>query len=92
MDASSLDVKTNYGTKLQKDPGTGYPDCTVHIGGDPITLVVTGTNVPVSGWTSDKESVVTIDNNGKLTPVSSGTAHVTATVGDAKITCIIRVR
>ena len=92
VDASALGVKTNYGTKLQKDPGTGYPDCTVRLGGDPITLIVTGTDVPVSGWTSDKTSVVTIDGSGKLTPVSTGTAHVTATVGDAKITCNIRVR
>ena len=92
VDASSLGVKTNYGTQLQKDPGSGYPDCTVRIGGDPITLIVTGTSVPVSGWSSDKTSVVTVDDNGRLTPVSAGTAHVTATVGDAKITCIIRVR
>ena len=92
VDASSLKVKTNYGTVLQKDPGTGYPDCTVRIGGDPISLVVTGTDVPVSGWASDKTSVVTVDASGRLTPVSAGTAHVTATVGDAKITCIIRVR
>ena len=92
VDASSLNVKTNYGTTLQKDPGTGYPDCTVRIDGDPISLRVIGTDVPVSGWTSDKTSVVEISNDGKLTPVSVGTAHVTATVGDAKITCIIRVR
>ena len=92
VDASSLTVKTNYGTTLQKDPGTGYPDCTVRIGGDPISLQVNGTDVAVSSWTSDKTSVVEISNDGKLTPVSAGTAHVTATVGDAKITCIIRVR
>lgn len=92
VDASSLAVKTNYGTKLQKDPDTGQPDCTVRIGGDPITLTVIGTDVPVSSWTSDKTSVVTVSQDGKLTPVSIGTAHVTATVGDATITCIIRVR
>ena len=92
VDASSLSVRTNYGTVLQKDPGTGYPDCTVRIGGDPISLNITGTDVPVSSWTSDKTSVVTVDASGHLTPVSAGTAHVTATVGDATITCIIRVR
>lgn len=92
VDASALSVKTNYGTKLQKDPGSGYPDCTVRIGGDPISLVISGTDVPVSSWTSDKTSVVEVSDAGKLTPVSPGTAHVTATVGDAEITCIIRVR
>ena len=92
VDAGSLSVKTNYGTVLKKDPGTGYPDCTVRIGGDPITLSIVGTDVPVSSWTSDKTSVVEVASNGHLTPVSAGTAHVTAKVGDAEITCIIRVR
>lgn len=92
VDAGSLSVKTNYGTTLKKDPGTGYPDCTVRIGGDPITLSVVGTDVPVSSWTSDRTSVVEVASNGHLTPVSAGTAHVTAKVGDAEITCIIRVR
>lgn len=92
VDASSLSVKTGYGTTLQKDPSSGYPDCTVRINGDPIKLLITGTDVPVSGWSSDNTSVVTIAADGSLTPVSTGTAHVTATVGDAKITCIIRVR
>ncbi|MBE7003113.1 MAG: hypothetical protein E7425_02350 [Ruminococcaceae bacterium] len=92
VDASSLKVKTNYGTTLQKDPDTGYPDCTVYIGGDPIALQISGTDVPVSSWTSDKESVVKVASDGKLTPISKGTAHVVAKVGDATITCIIRVR
>ena len=92
VDAASLSVKTNYGTVLKEDPGTGYPDCTVRIGGDPISLSIVGTDVPVSSWTSDKTSVVEISSDGHLTPVSAGTAHVTAKVGDAEITCIIRVR
>lgn len=92
VDADSLSVKTNYGTTLKKDPGTGYPDCTVRIGGDPISLTVVGTDVAVSSWTSDKTSVVEVSSDGHLTPVSAGTAHVTAKVGDAEITCIIRVR
>lgn len=92
VDADSLSVKTNYGTTLKKDPGTGYPDCTVRIGGDPISLSIVGTDVPVSSWTSDKTSVVEVSSDGHLTPVSAGTAHVTAKVGDAAVTCIIRVR
>lgn len=92
VDASALSVKTNYGTTLQKDPDTGYPDCTVRIGGDPVSLKVVGTDVPVTSWTSDKPSVVTVDENGRLTPVSSGTAHVIIKIGDVEIICIIRVR
>ena len=91
VDASSLTIKTNYGNTLPKDPSSGYPDCTVRIGGDPLSLRVEGTDLKPT-WSSDKTSVVTVDEKGKLTPVSPGTAHVTATVGDAKVTCIIRVR
>lgn len=92
VDASKLSVKTNYGTVLQKDPSSGYPDCTVRLGGDPLSLRIVGTDLKPSSWTSDNTDVVTVDADGKLTPVVKGTAHVTATVGDAKITCIIRVR
>lgn len=92
VDASSLSVKTNYGTTLQKDPDEKLFDCTVKIGGDPITLKIVGTDVPVSSWTSSNPAVVEISSDGKLTPKSSGRAYVTATVGDATVKCIIRVR
>ncbi len=92
VDVSALSIKTNYGTTLQKDPDEHCFDCTVKIGGDPISLKVVGTDVPVSSWTSDKPSVVTVSSDGKLTPVSTGKAYVTAQVGDATVKCIIRVR
>lgn len=91
VNASSLSVKTNYGAVLPKDPGTGYPDCTVRINGDPISLNVAGTDLPVT-WKSNDTSIVTISESGKLTPVSAGRTTVTATVGGATITCIIRVK
>ncbi|MBE6910734.1 MAG: hypothetical protein E7474_14360 [Ruminococcaceae bacterium] len=92
VDASALKVKTSYGTVLQKDPHTGYPDCTMSLGGGSLTLQITGTGVPVSSWSSDKTSVVEVSADGKLKPVARGTAHVTAKVGDAEVICIIRVQ
>ena len=90
VDASSLAMKTNVSGTLPKDPGTDWYDCSILMT-DNIRLIVTGTDVTPSSWTSDNTGVVTVGSDGKLTPVSSGKANVTATVGDAKVTCIIRV-
>jgi len=90
VDASSLGLKTDVGGKLGKASGTDFFDCTVRKG-ESVTLIVTGTTVPASGWTSDNAAVVTVDANGRLTPVKAGDAKVTATVGDATVTCIVRV-
>ncbi len=53
----------------------------------------TGRPVANLFWSSDNEEVVTVDNNGKITGVSQGTATVTATTFDKKYsaTCKITV-
>ena len=80
-----------FGSKLPQDKGTGYYDCTVKLDGSSLTLKVAGTGqTPV--WSSDNASIATVDANGVLKPVSKGTAHITATVGGTKLTCIVRVR
>ncbi len=96
VDASSLWVETNQNYKLPKEPGELAKgkilyDCTLHIGGDPTTLVVKGTDAPVSSWTSSNTSVVEVSSDGKLTLKGKGTSYVTAAVGDATVKCIIRV-
>lgn len=91
---TDVSVRTNYG-RLAKEPSTGYPDCTVRIGGDPISLsVVDGSGKQVSvTWATENAEIVQIDSSsGRLTPVKAGTTHVTASAGAGKITCIIRVR
>ena len=91
---ADVSVRTNYG-RLAKEPSTGYPDCTVRIGGDPISLsVVDGSGKQVSvTWATENAEIVQIDSSsGRLTPVKAGTTHVTASAGAGKITCIIRVR
>lgn len=91
VDASSLGIKTNVSGILPKDPMTGYYDCSLKKT-DSIRLIVTGTEEPVSEWKSENTGVVSVDSEGRLTLAGKGTTNVTATVGDATVTCIVRVR
>ena len=65
--------------------------------GDTQTLIATITpddanNKSVS-WSSDKPSVATVDENGKVTAVAEGTAKITVTTVDGKKTavCVVTV-
>ena len=42
-------------------------------------------------WTSSDENVATVDNTGKVTAIASGTATITATIGDKTATCQVTV-
>jgi len=42
-------------------------------------------------WTSSDEEVATVDMNGNVTPVGTGDAVITATVGEFSDTCIVSV-
>ena len=42
-------------------------------------------------WSSDKESVATVDATGKVTAVAEGTATITAQAGDKTATCVVTV-
>ena len=42
-------------------------------------------------WSSSDESIVRVDENGNLTPVSDGTATVTASYGSSKTSVTVRV-
>ena len=62
--------------------------------GDSKTLTLTtdpkdATGTPV--WTSSKESIVTVDETGKVTAVGTGKAVITATLGDQSAQCEITV-
>lgn len=53
-------------------------------------LKISGTNKKVT-WKSNKKSVATVSSIGKVTARAAGKAHITATVGKKKYTCIVTV-
>ena len=42
-------------------------------------------------WSSSNPEVATVDSNGKVTAIGSGTTTVTVTVGEQELECIVRV-
>lgn len=42
-------------------------------------------------WSSSNNGVVSVDNEGKITAVSAGTATITAKFGEASATCVVNV-
>ncbi len=71
-----------------------YEDVTLTRKGEYFQLKLTsilGNEVPDFTWKSDDTSVATVDSSGVVTAVSNGTAYITATVGEDKFRCIVRV-
>ena len=65
------------------------------IAGKEATLTATvkpddATNKTVT-WSSNNETVATVDNNGKVTAKAAGEAIITAKVGDKQVTCNVKV-
>ena len=65
------------------------------IAGKEATLTATvkpddATNKTVT-WSSNNETVATVDNNGKVTAKAAGEATITAKVGDKQATCNVKV-
>lgn len=57
-----------------------------------LTAVKTPVNAPGDiTWSSDNESVATVDNTGMVTAVANGTATITATCGGKTKTCMVTV-
>ncbi len=57
---------------------------------DPVTLKVTGGEA--ASWSSNKTSVATVSETGKVTGVSDGTAKITCTLTSGKtLTCTVHV-
>ena len=79
------------GVSLNKDT------LTLDVGGsEPLIVTVQPSNATNKGvtWSSDDETVVTVDANGKVTAVSAGTATITATAADGSgksATCTVTV-
>jgi len=62
--------------------------------GKTLTITATVENQGDNGltWSSSDESVATVDNEGKVTAVSEGSATITAKVSDKEATCVINVK
>lgn len=66
-------------------------DFTMKVGDAPVALKASG-GAGTYTWTSDNESVATVDTDGKVTAIAAGTANIVVTDGTGKGTCIVRVK
>lgn len=66
-------------------------DFTMNVGDAPVKITASGGSASYS-WSSDNKDVATVDKNGSVTAVSAGTANITASDGNGKGTCIVRVK
>ncbi len=59
-----------------------------------LSVEINPDNVPQSyvKWSSDNEKVATVDENGKVKALKAGQATITATAGNATVTCLVRVK
>lgn len=98
-------ASSQYGILLKINPNSLVPatkveldktELTLKLGVDAsaqLTATVTPTNTTDKvTWTSDKETVATVDENGKVTPVAAGTAKITATAGSKSASCTVTVK
>ena len=56
-----------------------------------LTVTIAGEQEENITWTSDTPSVAKVDNNGKVTAVSNGTAKITATYSGKSVVCNVTV-
>ena len=68
--------KTDYSTNV------GDPDVTLSVSGGSGNYI----------WLSQNDAIATVDENGKVKAVASGTVNVLATDGTHKALCIVRVK
>lgn len=100
---SSKDWKTHISIKIDEDSISLLPSKTVQISAgvyydnEQYSLVIghdgkryyTGAGQLI--WSSDNESVIIVDAEGYVTPVSPGTAHITVSLGSQSASCTVTV-
>ncbi len=85
-DMSLHEVSAATSLKLEQTAATLLPAQTLAL-----SAVTTPPGVSVQ-WSSSNDAVATVDQNGKVTAVSDGTATITATCGELTATCTITVK
>ena len=94
--SASCKVTVNGQTTTVPVQSVGLNQTTLElIAGKEATLTATvkpddATNKTVT-WSSNNETVATVDNNGKVTAKAAGEAIITAKVGDKQATCNVKV-
>lgn len=65
---------------------------TITIGGGSLALVATvGSPTANVSWSSDKPTIASVTSTGIVTPLTVGTANITATAGTSSATCTLTV-
>lgn len=59
--------------------------------GEIVTLVAKTNLAGTITWSSSDSNIVSVDENGKLTPVQAGSVIIMATINDKKATCTVTV-
>lgn len=86
----SLSVFTGQTTTVQAAVKLNKKSVTL-IKGQSTTLKISGTKKKVK-WSSDKKTVATVTQKGKVTAKKTGTAKITAKIGSKKYTCTVKVQ
>jgi len=82
------------GRRLPYNEGTGIYEFSMKVSDAPLILKATTDPADYEGtpvWEISDESVATILQSGKVTPLKKGTATITVTIGDKTDSCLIRV-
>lgn len=82
------------GRRLAYNEGTGVYEFSMKVSDAAIILKATTDPADYEGtpvWEISDESVATILQSGKVTPLKKGTATITVTIGDKTDSCLIRV-
>ena len=96
MNGTTTEYILNNGTKYYENTGVKVSEQSLELGlGDTANLTATtyinGTTGWAVTWSSSNTSVATVDANGKVTAVGSGTTEITAIYGDYADLCVVTV-
>lgn len=78
-----------YSYLLPKSVSLGKSKITIYVGQ---TITIPVDSREILNWTSSKNSVASVNENGKITGKKAGTSIITASAGDVSDTCTVTVK